>query len=84
MQELPALFFPPPSAVSSPLELSELALSFSQWPELNTPTLRKMAEKQEEPSNTQNGEPDNAEEGEEKKKKKVKREDLPPFEIVTG
>ncbi|XP_072212314.1 C-_U-editing enzyme APOBEC-2 [Excalfactoria chinensis] len=43
-----------------------------------------MAEKQEEPSNTQNGEPDNAEEGEGKKKKKVKREDLPPFEIVTG
>lgn len=44
----------------------------------------KMAEKQEEPSNAQNGEPDNAEEGEGKKKKKVKREDLPPFEIVTG
>ncbi|NXA20169.1 ABEC2 enzyme, partial [Ibidorhyncha struthersii] len=44
----------------------------------------KMAEKQEEPSNTQNGEPDNTEEGEEKKKKKLKREDLPPFEIVTG
>lgn len=43
-----------------------------------------MAEKQEEPSNTQNGEPDNTDEGEEKKKKKVKREDLPPFEIVTG
>ncbi|KAM9255494.1 C-_U-editing enzyme APOBEC-2 [Cariama cristata] len=43
-----------------------------------------MAEKQEEPSNTQNGEPDNAEEGEGKKKKKLKREDLPPFEIVTG
>ncbi|NXG77826.1 ABEC2 enzyme, partial [Baryphthengus martii] len=43
----------------------------------------KMAEKQEEPSNTQNGEPDNAEEGE-GKKKKLKREDLPPFEIVTG
>ncbi|NWR34232.1 ABEC2 enzyme, partial [Tachuris rubrigastra] len=43
----------------------------------------KMAEKQEEPSNAQNGEPDNAEEGE-GKKKKVKREDLPPFEIVTG
>ncbi|NXW17131.1 ABEC2 enzyme, partial [Circaetus pectoralis] len=42
-----------------------------------------MAEKQEEPSNAQNGEPDNAEEGEEKKKK-LKREDLPPFEIVTG
>ncbi|XP_029818369.1 C-_U-editing enzyme APOBEC-2 [Manacus vitellinus] len=42
-----------------------------------------MAEKQEEPSNAQNGEPDNAEEGE-GKKKKVKREDLPPFEIVTG
>lgn len=41
-----------------------------------------MAEKQEEPSNAQNGEPDNAEEGE--GKKKVKREDLPPFEIVTG
>ncbi|NXG43102.1 ABEC2 enzyme, partial [Psilopogon haemacephalus] len=43
----------------------------------------KMAEKQEEPSDTQNGEPDTAGEGEEKKKK-VKREDLPPFEIVTG
>ncbi|OPJ88893.1 putative C-_U-editing enzyme APOBEC-2 [Patagioenas fasciata monilis] len=43
-----------------------------------------MAEKQEEPSGAQNGEPDNAEEGEEKKKKKLKREDLPPFEIVTG
>ncbi|NXY90454.1 ABEC2 enzyme, partial [Alcedo cyanopectus] len=43
----------------------------------------KMAEKQEEPSNAQNGEPDNAEEGE-GKKKKLKREDLPPFEIVTG
>ncbi|NXM70628.1 ABEC2 enzyme, partial [Serilophus lunatus] len=43
----------------------------------------EMAEKQEEPSNAQNGEPDNAEEGE-GKKKKVKREDLPPFEIVTG
>ncbi|NXF11919.1 ABEC2 enzyme, partial [Smithornis capensis] len=43
----------------------------------------KMAEKQEEPSNAQNGEPDTAEEGE-GKKKKVKREDLPPFEIVTG
>lgn len=43
-----------------------------------------MAEKQEEPSNAQNGEPDNAEEGEEKKKKKLKREDLPPFEIVKG
>lgn len=43
-----------------------------------------MAEKQEEPSNTQNGEPDNAEEEEEKKKKKLRREDLPPFEIVTG
>lgn len=42
-----------------------------------------MAEKQEEPSNAQNGEPDNTEEGE-GKKKKVKREDLPPFEIVTG
>lgn len=43
-----------------------------------------MAEKQEEPSSAQNGEPDNAEEGEEKKKKKLKREDLPPFEIVAG
>ncbi|NWI52159.1 ABEC2 enzyme, partial [Calyptomena viridis] len=43
-----------------------------------------MAEKQEEPSNAQNGEPDPAEEGEGEQKKKVKREDLPPFEIVTG
>ncbi|XP_064589230.1 C-_U-editing enzyme APOBEC-2 isoform X2 [Zonotrichia leucophrys gambelii] len=54
-----------------------------QWPQLGPSVLGKMAEKQEEPSNAQNGEPDNAEEGE-GKKKKVKREDLPPFEIVTG
>lgn len=78
-QELPALF----SLLPRLPELSEIALSLSQWPRLGPSVLGKMAEKQEEPSTAQNGEPDNAEEGE-GKKKKVKREDLPPFEIVTG
>lgn len=68
-----------PSSLSSQSSQKLLLLS----PSGHSSVPEKMAEKQEEPSNAQNGEPDNAEEGE-GKKKKVKREDLPPFEIVTG